>query len=98
MGERTFDLMRLRPVTFRYRGVNGDAQGSTQFGLIAEEVAEVDPSLVLFGDDGRPQTVHYQFLAPLLLNEVQKQQRTIEEQQRLIDELLRRVEKLEKQR
>ena len=83
--------MRLRPVTFRYRSGGDDLQ----YGLIAEEVAEIDPALVLFGPDGQPQTVRYHFLAPLLLSEVQQQRRTIEEQRALIENLLQRVERLE---
>ena len=89
-------LMRLRPVTFRYNE-DLDPAGELQYGLIAEEVADVDPSLVLFDADGKPQTVRYQFLAPLLLNEVQQQRKTIEQQQALINELLQRVERLETQ-
>jgi len=91
MGDRSDTIMRLRPVTFRYKNAGDDLQ----YGLIAEEVADVDPSLVLFGPDGQPQTVRYHFLAPLLVNEVQKQRRTIEQQQAIIDDLLRRVEQLE---
>lgn len=64
-------------------------------GLIAEEVAELAPELVAFGDDGEPYTVRYRMLAPMLLNEVQKDHRTIREQQRTIQTLLARVEKLE---
>ena len=63
--------------------------------FFAEEVAEVDPALVLFGPDGLPQTVRYHFLAPLLIAEVQQQRRTIEQQQALIEDLLARVERLE---
>jgi hypothetical protein len=94
IGARSHELLRLRPVTFRYK--SGD--DGLQYGLIAEEVAEVDPSLVLFGPDGRPQTVRYHFLAPLLLNELQEQQRVIDAQQAAIGELLRRVEALERAR
>src|SRR5262249_58933632 len=55
-----------------------------QYGLIAEEVAEVYPGLIARSADGRIDTVMYQFLAPMLLNEYQKQQRTIEAQARYI--------------
>ena len=43
-----------------------------QYGLIAEEVAETFPELAVFNADGQPETVKYQDLTPLLLNEVQK--------------------------
>jgi predicted RNase H-like nuclease (RuvC/YqgF family) len=71
--------MRLRPVTFRYRTHGENAP--LQYGLIAEEVAEVYPGLVARNKDGEVETVMYQFLAPMLLNEVQKQHGRIEEQQ-----------------
>ncbi|MGZ7078634.1 MAG: tail fiber domain-containing protein, partial [Thermoanaerobaculia bacterium] len=79
----TSDLMRLRPVTFRYFAQGDNAP--LQYGLIAEEVAEVYPELVARNQDGEVETVMYQFLAPMLLNEVQKQRRQIEEQQKTIN-------------
>ena len=79
MGDATEDLMRLRPVTFRYLAHGNNAL--LQYGLIAEEVADVYPELVTRNKDGEVETVMYQFLAPMLLNEVQKQHRQIEEQQ-----------------
>ena len=63
-------LHRLRPVSFRY--LAHGSRGPAQFGLIAEEVAEVFPELVVFDDEGRPQGVRYQSLEALLLNELQK--------------------------
>jgi hypothetical protein len=77
MGEATNALMRLRPVTFRYLAHGENAP--LQFGLIAEEVAEVYPELVARNKDGQVETVMYQFLAPMLLNEVQKEQKSIAE-------------------
>ena len=67
-------------MTFRYTHPFADGDKPVQFGLIAEEVAEVMPELVARDADGQPEAVKYQLLAPLLLNEVQKQQRTIEAQ------------------
>ena len=55
-----------------------------QYGLIAEEVAEVYPELVAFGEDGKPYTVKYQYLATMLLNEVQKQQHRAEAEAEVI--------------
>ena len=75
MGAITDRLFDLRPVTFHYK-VHPD--GPTHFGLIAEEVDEVMPELVVRGKDGQIETVAYQDLAPMLLNEVQKQRRQIE--------------------
>lgn len=80
MGDLSRSLLRLRPVTFRYTQPFADGEKPVQFGLIAEEVAEVMPELVARDANGQPETVKYQLLAPMLLNEVQKQQRTIEAQ------------------
>ncbi len=88
----TDDLMRLRPVTFRYLA-HGD-NAPLQYGLIAEEVEEVYPELVARNKDGEVDTVMYQFLAPMLLNHVQKQHRTIEEQQKTIEALSEKLEAL----
>ena len=71
-------LMTLRPVTFHYKSDQNPSGRTLQYGLIAEEVAEVYPGLVARSADGQIETVLYQFLPPMLLNEVQKQQRTIE--------------------
>jgi hypothetical protein len=84
-GEATSGLMRLRPVTFRYR--SHGPRAPLQYGLIAEEVARVYPELIARDQTGQIETVMYQFLAPMLLSEVQKHQRTIVEQQKTIDEL-----------
>jgi hypothetical protein len=79
MGDATEGLMRLRPVTFRYLAHGEHAP--LQYGLIAEEVAEVYPELVARNKSGEVETVMYQLLAPMLLNEVQRQHGRIEEQQ-----------------
>lgn len=75
MGTATDRLFNLRPVTFRYKTQKG---GFPHFGLIAEEVAEALPELAVRGKDGQIETVAYQELAPMLLNEMQKQRRQIE--------------------
>ncbi len=66
-------LAQLRPVTFRYRT---DPKRVRQYGLIAEEVAKVYPELVIRDPAGKIMGVHYEELAPMLLNEIQQQQRT----------------------
>lgn len=82
MGDSSSGLLRLRPVTFRYRQPYADGSKPVDYGLIAEEVAEVYPDLAVKGPDGQIETVQYQKLNVMLLNEVQKQQRKIEEQDR----------------
>ena len=89
MGDASAGLMRLRPVTFRYKDATTDGAHPVQYGLIAEEVAEVNRDLVVYEKDGQALTVKYHLLPTMLLNEVQRQQRTI-------DELTRRLEELEK--
>ncbi len=88
-------LMDLRPVTFLYRDEVGGANDERQYGLLAEQVAEVAPDLVRYDDEGKPFSVHYEHLAPMLLNEVQKQQHTIVTHERTIQTLLARVEEVE---
>ena len=50
-------ILSLRPVTFHYKT---DAKGTSQFGLIAEEVAKVNPAPVLPDKEGKPYTVSYE--------------------------------------
>ena len=64
---------------FRYRPEHDDGTRLLQYGLIAEEVAEVFPELVAYGPDGLPATVRYHFLPPLLLGELQRQQTELTE-------------------
>jgi hypothetical protein len=81
MGGASEGLMRLRPVTFRYKKPFDDGSKPIQYGLIAEEVAEVYPDLVARSADGQIETVKYQVLDPMLLNEVQRQHAEAQRQQ-----------------
>jgi trimeric autotransporter adhesin len=74
MGAGTEKLSDLRPASFHLKT---DANGPVQYGLIAEEVAQVYPELVIRNAAGKIQGVRYDELAPMLLNEVQKQQQRI---------------------
>ena len=60
-------------MTFRYTQAYSDGAKPIQYGLIAEEVADVFPELAVRGADGQVETVHYETLNVLLLNEFQKQ-------------------------
>jgi hypothetical protein len=73
MAEASSGLLRLRPVTFRYRQPFADGSKPIEYGLIAEEVAEVYPDLVAHSADGKIESVKYQVLDSMLLNELQKQ-------------------------
>jgi len=94
MGEASSTLMKLHPVTFHYKSDKNPKGRTLQYGLVAEDVANVAPGLVAHSADGKIETVYYQFLAPMLLNEYQKQQRTIEAQ---AAELAMQTAKLEEQ-
>ena len=72
MDAKTEKLHQLRPASFHLKS---DPQGEVQYGLIAEEVGKVYPELVTRDEKGRIDGVRYDELAPMLLNEVQKQQR-----------------------
>ncbi len=69
-------LFALKPVTFHYKT---DATNTPQFGLIAEEVAEADPDLVVRDRDGEIYTVRYEAVNAMLLNEFLKEHKTMEE-------------------
>ena len=81
MGDASDKLMKLRPVTFLYQADQTDA---LQYGLIAEEVEEVYPELVVHDSDGKLETVAYHLLPAMLLNEVQKLGRQLEEKDKQI--------------
>ena len=81
------DLMKLRPVTFRYRQAMTDGSKPMQYGLIAEEVAKIYPELVVLGKTGQAESVQYHELPAMLLNEVQRQHRLIQQQEKLIQSL-----------
>lgn len=93
LGSASDMLYALRPVTFQYNP-EIDPDGLTQYGLIAEEVAEVASDLVITDENGEPYTVRYEQLVPLLLNEIQKQHGVIDAQQDQIGELWAEIEAL----
>ncbi len=69
-------ILSLRPVTFHYKS---DVKDFPQFGLIAEEVAKVNPALVLPDKEGKPYTVRYDAVNAMLLNEFLKEHRKVAE-------------------
>jgi hypothetical protein len=97
MGDRTSALMKLRPVTFLYKPEYAKGDRALQYGLIAEEVAEVYPELVAYDKDSKPYSVRYQYLATMLLNEMQKQYRHAEDQSELIKAQQQEIEGLKRQ-
>ena len=83
MGSRSEKVLDLRPVTFAYKD---DTQAVTHYGLIAEEVASVYPDLVTRTASGEVQTVKYQELIPMLLNELQRQRQDLAKLQALVEQ------------
>jgi hypothetical protein len=87
-------ILALKPVTFHYKS---DAKNTPCFGLIAEEVAKVNPDLVVRNKDGDIYTVRYDQVNAMLLNEFLKARRQIDAQQKQIDALAAGLQKVSAQ-
>src|SRR4029079_19106207 len=107
MAKTSEAIFSLRPVSFRYKK-EVDPTSLLSFGLIAEEVAEVDPDLVTPDRDGKPETVRYEAVNAMLLNEFLKEHAKLEqlrkdfeskvtEQQKQIEALTAGLEKVSAQ-
>lgn len=103
MGDASSGLMRLRPVTYRYTQAYADGSHPIDYGLIAEEVEQVYPDLVVHLANGDVETVQYHKINAMLLNEVQKQYRrngeqdvVIAAQRRDLEDLRARLASLER--
>ncbi len=99
MGDASAKLLDLRPVLFRYkqeRDLPNGGKVPPEYGLIAEEVAEIFPDLVVYDEEGAPFTVKYHVLSSILLNELKKVHARSGQQERLHardqEELLVRLE------
>jgi hypothetical protein len=93
-------IYSLNPVSFRYHK-QYDATQTIAFGLIAEEVADVNPDLVGRNPEGQPESVRYEQINAMLLNEFLKEHRRggeqnckIEEQEKIITELKSEIRNL----
>jgi hypothetical protein len=75
MDEASEAILALKPVTFHYKS---DKKSTPQFGLIAEEVAQVNPDLVVRDDNREIYTVRYDAVNAMLLNEFLKEHRKVE--------------------
>jgi hypothetical protein len=101
MDKASESVLALKPVSFRYK-VHKDPK--PQFGLIAEEVAKVNPDLVIYDSDSNPYTVRYDAVNAMLLNEflkehhhVQEQDAVIARQQKQLDALTAGLQKVSAQ-
>ncbi len=80
MAKSSEAILSLKPVTFRYKK-DLDPDAVPQFGLVAEDVAKVDPELVARDEEGKPYTVRYEAVNAMLLNEFLKEHRRVSEQE-----------------
>ena len=87
-------ILSLRPVTFHYKSDTGE---KPQFGLIAEEVAKINPALVLPDKEGKPYTVRYEAVNAMLLNEFLKEHRKVEQLEKQIEALTVGLQKVNAQ-
>jgi trimeric autotransporter adhesin len=87
-------ILGLKPVTFHYKS---DTKDTPQFGLIAEEVAEVNPDLVICDEKGEVYTVRYDAVNAMLLNEFLKEHRKVEQLEKQIEALTAGLQKVSAQ-
>ena len=92
MNNSSEPILGLKPIVFHYKT---DKQNTQQFGLIAEEVAKVDPNLVVRDEKGEISTVRYEAVNAMLLNEVLKEHQKVEAQTRKLQEYEGRLTKQE---
>ena len=84
-------ILSLKPVTFRYKR-ELDPEAIPQFGLVAEDVAKVDPDLVAKDDEGKPYTVRYEAVNAMLLNEFLKEHKKVEELEKQVQQMAARLD------
>ncbi len=96
MDKASETIFALKPVTFRYKK-NLDPEGTPQFGLVAEEVQNVNPALVVRDKEGKPYSVRYDQVNAMLLNEFLKARRQIDAQQKQIEALAAGLQKVSAQ-
>jgi hypothetical protein len=89
-------ILALKPVSFRYKK-EIDPQRVAQFGLVAEDVEKINPDLVIRDAQGRPQTVRYEQVNAMLLNEFLIARRQIDAQQEQIEALTAGLQKVSAQ-
>ena len=79
-------LFSLKPVSFRYKK-EIDPAGTSQLGLVAEEVEKVNPDLVVRDKEGKPYSVRYEQVNAMLLNEFLKEHKKVEKLEATVADL-----------
>jgi hypothetical protein len=93
MNNASETLYRLQPVTYRYKKEIDHTQ-SPAFGLIAEDVAEVNPALVAHDAKGQPESVHYEMVNAMLLNEFLKEHHQVQDLKVIVTRQQKQIESL----
>ena len=83
-------LFSLKPVTFRYKK-EIDPAGTQQFGLVAEDVEKISPDLVVRDENGVVNTVRYDQVNAMLLNEFLKEHRKVQRQSGMLENQARKI-------
>ena len=83
MNTASESLFALKPVIFRYKK-EIDPTSTSQFGLVAEDVEEVDPALVVLDKEGKPYSVRYDQVNAMLLNEFLKEHQNEEQEKTIV--------------
>jgi len=96
MEETSATLYQLKPVTFRYKK-EIDRGSTRQLGLVAEEVAVVNPDLVIRDKEGKPYSVRYDQVNAMLLNEFLKEHRAFVEGQLKVSNQQREIDALKEE-
>jgi Chaperone of endosialidase len=94
MAKASEAVLALKPVTFHYKN---DSKGVPQFGLVAEEVAKVNPDLVVRDAKGQIYTVRYDAVNAMLLNEFLKEHRKVEQLEKQVETLTAGLQKVSAQ-
>jgi hypothetical protein len=95
MDQTSEAILGLKPVTFNYK--SDPAGAEPQFGLIAEEVAEVNPDLVVRDENGEIYTVRYDAVNAMLLNEFLKEHKKVEQLEKQVTALTAGLQKVSAQ-
>jgi hypothetical protein len=93
MDKASESILALNPVTFRYKK-EIDPDRIPQFGLVAEDVEKVNPDLVMRDEDGKANTVRYEALNAMLLNEFLKEHRKVEQLEKQVEKLTAGLQKV----